>query len=72
MVKGKLKNLTNKKQEHWASSEPSTPTTTSPEYPNTHEKQDMDVKSYLMMVVKILRRALITHLKKYRTTLLNS
>jgi hypothetical protein len=33
--KGKCKNFTNRNQEHWASSEPSTPTTKSPGYPNT-------------------------------------
>ena len=63
MVKGKRKNLTNRNQEHWASSEPSTPTTASPGCPNTSEKQDADLNSYLMIVVENLRRALITHLK---------
>jgi hypothetical protein len=46
MVKGKHKNLTNRNQDHSASSEPSTPTTASPGYPNTPEKQDLDLKSY--------------------------
>ena len=71
MAKGKLKNLTNRNQDHSASSEPSMPTTASPGYPNTHEKQDSDLKSYLMMLVEVLRRTLITQLKKYRRTLLN-
>jgi chromosome segregation ATPase len=52
MAKGKCKNLINRNQEHWASSEPSTPTTTSPGYHNTPEKQDADLKSYFMMVVE--------------------
>jgi hypothetical protein len=52
MVKGKHKNLINRNQDHWASSEPSTPTTASSGYPNTSEKQDSDLKSYLMMVVE--------------------
>ena len=52
MVKGKHKNLTNRKQDHLTSSEPSTPTTASPGYPNTPEKQDSDLKSYLMMLVE--------------------
>jgi hypothetical protein len=51
MAKSKRKNLTNRSQDHWASSEPSTTTTASPGYPNTPEKQDSDLKSYLMMVV---------------------
>jgi DNA topoisomerase IA len=46
MVKGKLKNLINRNQNHWASSEPSTPTTMSPGYRNTPEKQYADLKSY--------------------------
>jgi hypothetical protein len=70
LVKGKCKNLTNRNQEHWASSEPSTPTTTIPGYPSTPEKQDSDLKSHLMMVVEDFSRALITHLKKYSRTVL--
>jgi hypothetical protein len=70
MAKGKHKILTNRNQEHWASSEHSTPTSASPKYPNTPENQESDLKPCLMMV-KILRRALITHFKKYRRTLLN-
>jgi hypothetical protein len=50
MVKGNCNNLSNRNQDHSASSYPSTPNTLSPGYPNTPEKQDTDVKSYLMMV----------------------
>ena len=70
MVKAKCKNLTNRNQDHSPSSELSTPTSDSPGYHNTPEKKDSDLKSYLMMLVEDLRRALITHLKKYRRTLL--
>jgi hypothetical protein len=49
MAKGKCNNLTNRNQDHWLSSEPSTPTTASSGYPNTPEKQDSDLKSYLMV-----------------------
>ena len=35
-----------------ASSEPSTPTTATPGYSNTWEKQDSDLKSDLMMLVE--------------------
>jgi hypothetical protein len=52
MVKGKLKNLNNKNQAYLASSGPSTPTTASPGYPNTLEKQDLNLKSHLMMLVE--------------------
>jgi hypothetical protein len=58
MVKGKRKYLTNRNQEHWASSEPSTPNTTSPGYPSTPEKQDVDLKSYIMMVVEDLKKGI--------------
>jgi chromosome segregation ATPase len=64
MAKGKCKNLTNRNQEHWASSEPSTPTTTSPGYPNTPEKQDTDLKSYLMMVVEDFKKNINNSLKE--------
>jgi hypothetical protein len=64
MVKGKLKNLTNRNQEHWASSEPSTPTAMSPGYPNTRKKQDTDLKSYLMMVVENVKKGINNSLKE--------
>jgi hypothetical protein len=44
MVKGKYKYLTNINQDHSQSSEPSTHTAASPTYPNTPEKQDLDLK----------------------------
>jgi FtsZ-binding cell division protein ZapB len=51
MAKGKCKNLTNRKQDYLASTEPSSTTTASLGFPNTPEKQDVDLKSYLMMLV---------------------
>ena len=67
MAKGRRKNLTNKNQDHSPSSEPSTPTSASPGYPNTSENLDQDLKAYLMMMVETSRRSLITHIKKYRS-----
>jgi hypothetical protein len=52
MTKDKCKNLTKRNQEHLPSSEPSTPTSASPGYPNTPEKLDSDLKVYLMMMVE--------------------
>jgi hypothetical protein len=49
MAKDKHKNLSNRNQDHSASSEPSTLTTASPGYPNTLEKHNSDLKSYLML-----------------------
>jgi hypothetical protein len=72
MMKGKCRNLTNRNQDHSPSSEPSTPTLASPGQPNTPEKLDTDLKVYLMMMVKDIKRTLITDLKKYRRTLQKS
>jgi cell shape-determining protein MreC len=69
MVKGKCKNLTNRNQEHWASSEPSTPPTTgSPGYPNTPKKQDTNIKSYLIMVVEDFKKSINNSLKEIQNT----
>jgi hypothetical protein len=64
MAKGKHKNLTNRNQEYWASSEHSAPTTVRPRYPNTHEKQDLDLKPYLLMVVEDLKKDINNSLKE--------
>jgi hypothetical protein len=57
-------------QESSPSSERSTPTSASPGYPNTPEKQDSDLKSYLMMLVEDFKKG-SNNSKKYRRTLLN-
>jgi hypothetical protein len=54
MAKGKQKNLSNRNQDYLAPSEPSSPTTASPGFPNTPEKQDVELKSYLMMLIENL------------------
>jgi hypothetical protein len=64
MQKGKCKNLTNRNQDHSASSEPSTSTTVSPGYPNIAEKQDSDLKSYLMMLVEDFKKGINNPLKE--------
>jgi hypothetical protein len=64
MVKGKHKNLTNRNQDHSASSEPSTPNTASPGYPKTPEKQDLYLKSYLMMLVGDFKKDINNSLKE--------
>jgi hypothetical protein len=56
MVKGKHKNFTNRNLGYLASSEPSSPTTASPGYPNTPEKQDVDIKSLLMMLIEDFKK----------------
>jgi hypothetical protein len=64
MAKGKHNNLTKRNQEHWASSEPTMPTTTSSGYPSTPEKQDTNLKSYLIMVVEDLKKGMNNSLKE--------
>jgi hypothetical protein len=64
MVKGKHKNLTNRNQDHSVSSEANTPTTVSPGYPNTPKKQDLDLKSYLMMLVEDFKKDINNSLKE--------
>jgi hypothetical protein len=64
VAKGKCKNLTNRNQEHSASSEPNTPTTASPGYPTTFEKQESDLKSYLMMLVEDFKKDINNSLKE--------
>jgi hypothetical protein len=56
MVKGKCKNLTNRNQNHSPSSENSTSTSPSPEHPNTPEKLDPDLKTYLMIMVEDIKK----------------
>jgi hypothetical protein len=49
MVGGKHKNISNRNQCYLAPSEPSSPNTASPGFPNTTEKQDSDLKFHLMI-----------------------
>jgi predicted nucleic acid-binding Zn-ribbon protein len=64
MAKGKHKNLTNRKQDHYPSSEPSTTTSPSPGHPNTPEKLDPDLKAYLMMMVEDTKKDFNNSLKE--------
>ena len=56
MERGKGKNISNRNQGYLASSEPSSPMTASPGYPNTPEKQDFDLKSHLMMMIEDVKK----------------
>jgi hypothetical protein len=64
MAKGRCKNLTNRNQKYSPSSEPSTPNSASPGYPNTPEKLDPDLKAYLMMMVEDIRKDFNNSFKK--------
>jgi hypothetical protein len=63
MVRGKHKNLTNRNQDHSPSLERSTPTSPSPGHPNTPKKLDLDLKSYLMMMVEDIKKDFKNSLK---------
>jgi hypothetical protein len=56
MAGGKHKNKSNRNHGYFASSETNSPTLESPGYTITPEKQDMDLKSLLMMIMDDLRR----------------
>ena len=64
MAKGKRKNPTNRNQDHSPSSERSIPTPPSPGHPNTPEKQDLDLKAYLMMMVEDIKKDFNNSLKE--------
>jgi hypothetical protein len=64
MAKGKHKNLINRNKDYCASSEPNMPITASPGYPNTAEKKDSYLKSYLMLLVEDFKRGFNNSLKE--------
>jgi hypothetical protein len=64
MAKGKCKNLTNRNKDHSPSSEPSTPTLSSPGHTNTPEKLNPDLKAYLMMKVEDIKKDFNKSLKE--------
>jgi hypothetical protein len=51
-VKSKHKNIGNRNQDYLSLSELSSPTTENPGYPNIPGKQDSDLKSHPMMMIK--------------------
>ena len=63
MSRGKGKNISNRNQAYLASSEPSSPTTASPGYPNTPQKQVSDLKSHLMMMIEDFKKDVSNSLK---------
>jgi hypothetical protein len=56
MSGSKHKNRSNRNQGYLASSEPNSPTITSPGYTITPEKQAMDLESLLMMMMEDLKK----------------
>ena len=64
MAEGKHKNRSNRNQGYLASSEPNSPTTAIPGYTITPEKQDMDLKSLLMMMMEGYKKEINNFLKE--------
>ena len=64
MERVKGKNISNRNQGYLASSEPSSPTTVSPGYLNTTEKQDSDLKAHLMMMTEDSKKDISNSLKE--------
>ena len=64
MAGGKHKNRSNRNQGYLASSEPNSPTIASLGYTITPEKQDMDLKSLLMIMMKDYKKYINNSLKE--------
>jgi hypothetical protein len=64
MVRGKCKSISNRNRGYMASSKSTSPTTASPGYPNTPEKQDSDLKSHLMMMIEDFKKDINNSLKE--------
>jgi hypothetical protein len=58
------KNRSNRNQGYLATSEPKSPTVASPGYTITPEKQDMDLKSLLMMMMEDFKKEITNFLKE--------
>ena len=67
MAKDKRKINTNRNEGNMAPSEPSSPTTTNPTYSITSEKQELDLKSHLILLIEDFKK----YIKKYRRTWVN-
>ena len=64
MAEGKHKNRSNRNKGYLASSEPNSPTIASPGHTITPEKQDMDVKSFLTMMMEDYKKEINNSLKE--------
>ena len=65
MAGGKGKNRSNRTQGYMASSEPNSPTIASHGYTITPEKQGMDLKSLLMMMMEDFKKEIQENTGKY-------
>ena len=56
MARGKRKGISQGNQDNLATPEPSSPIRANIGIPNTQEKEDTDLKSYLKMMIEILKQ----------------
>jgi hypothetical protein len=71
MVRSKGKNISNRNQSYLVQSEPSSPTTVSPGYLNTSEKQNSYLKPHLLMMRENFKEDSNNSLKEYQRTQVN-
>ena len=71
MAEGEYKNISNRSQCCLVPLEPNSPTTASPGYPNTPEKQDSDLKSYLMKMIEVIKEDINNSLKEIQEPQVN-
>jgi hypothetical protein len=64
MAKDKHKTISNRSQNTWVSSEPSSSTTASPEYTNTPENQESVLNSCLMKIIESFKEGINNSLKE--------
>jgi hypothetical protein len=64
VAKGKYINLTNRNQDYLAYSKHSSPSIGRPGFPNTSEKQGVDLKSYFMMLIEDFKKEINNSLKE--------
>ena len=64
MAKGKHNIITKRNQGIMVQSEPSSPTTANPRYSTTSEKQELDLKSHLMMLIEDFNKDINNSLKE--------
>jgi hypothetical protein len=71
MVRGKHRNISNRNQWNSTPTQLSSTTTASPGYPNTPEKQDSDLKSYLMKMIEVIKEDINNSLKEIQEPQVN-
>ena len=64
MAGGKHKNRSNRNQGYLASAEPNSPTIAIPGYTITPEKQDIDLRSLLIMMMEDIKKEINNSLKE--------